>query len=84
MLGRVFNGSGKPIDGGPPVLAEAYLDIQGASRDTTIARVHTAFHSVMRQALLALTPPGCCCFSSCHVIIQALPSTRLSAHTPRR
>eukprot|EP00884_Botryococcus_braunii_P023578 jgi/Botrbrau1/9904/Bobra.0012s0007.1 len=31
MLGRVFNGSGKPIDGGPPVLAEAYLDINGAS-----------------------------------------------------
>jgi vacuolar-type H+-ATPase subunit B/Vma2 len=29
MLGRVFNGSGKPIDKGPPVLAEAYLDIQG-------------------------------------------------------
>nr|Q38680.1 RecName: Full=V-type proton ATPase subunit B 2; Short=V-ATPase subunit B 2; AltName: Full=Vacuolar proton pump subunit B 2 [Acetabularia acetabulum]BAA09100.1 adenosine triphosphatase B subunit [Acetabularia acetabulum] len=31
MLGRVFNGSGKPIDGGPTVLAEAYLDIQGSS-----------------------------------------------------
>eukprot|EP00210_Caulerpa_lentillifera_P007117 g6809.t1 len=31
MLGRVFNGSGKPIDGGPPVLAEAFLDIQGSS-----------------------------------------------------
>jgi len=31
MLGRVFNGSGKPIDGGPEVLPEAYLDIQGAS-----------------------------------------------------
>lgn len=29
MLGRVFNGSGKPIDKGPKVLAEAYLDIQG-------------------------------------------------------
>lgn len=29
MLGRVFNGSGKPIDNGPPVLAEEYLDIQG-------------------------------------------------------
>lgn len=29
MLGRVFNGSGKPIDNGPPVLAEDYLDIQG-------------------------------------------------------
>ena len=31
MLGRVFNGSGKPIDNGPPVLAEAFLDIQGSS-----------------------------------------------------
>ncbi|KAJ1565536.1 Vacuolar ATP synthase subunit B [Nowakowskiella sp. JEL0078] len=29
MLGRVFNGSGKPIDKGPRVLAEDYLDIQG-------------------------------------------------------
>ena len=29
MLGRVFNGSGKPIDRGPEVLAEDYLDIQG-------------------------------------------------------
>jgi len=29
MLGRIFNGSGKPIDDGPEVLAEAYLDIQG-------------------------------------------------------
>ena len=28
MLGRVFNGSGKPIDQGPPVLAEKFLDIQ--------------------------------------------------------
>lgn len=31
MLGRIFNGSGKPIDGGPSVLAEAFLDITGAS-----------------------------------------------------
>jgi len=30
MLGRIFNGSGKPIDNGPPILAEAYLDISGA------------------------------------------------------
>lgn len=29
MLGRSFNGSGVPIDGGPPVLAEKFLDIQG-------------------------------------------------------
>uniref|UniRef100_A0A7S4P0G0 Vacuolar proton pump subunit B n=1 Tax=Paramoeba aestuarina TaxID=180227 RepID=A0A7S4P0G0_9EUKA len=29
MLGRVFNGSGAPIDGGPSVLAEDFLDIMG-------------------------------------------------------
>jgi len=29
MLGRIFNGSGKPIDKGPAVLAEEYLDING-------------------------------------------------------
>lgn len=29
MLGRIFNGSGKPIDKGPAILAEDFLDIQG-------------------------------------------------------
>lgn len=29
MLGRTFNGSGQPIDNGPPVLAEKFLDING-------------------------------------------------------
>jgi len=29
MLGRVFNGSGRPVDKGPNVLAEEFLDIQG-------------------------------------------------------
>ena len=29
MLGRIFNGSGKPIDRGPTVLAEDFLDING-------------------------------------------------------
>ena len=28
-LGRVFNGSGKPKDKGPNILAEDFLDIQG-------------------------------------------------------
>ena len=28
MLGRVFNGMGKPIDGGPEILAEEYRDIK--------------------------------------------------------
>ena len=29
MLGRVFNGMGLPIDGGPEILAEAHLNING-------------------------------------------------------
>ena len=29
MLGRVFNGMGQPIDGGPAILPEKYLDING-------------------------------------------------------
>ena len=29
MLGRVFNGMGQPIDGGPDILPEKYLDING-------------------------------------------------------
>lgn len=29
MLGRVFNGMGRPIDGGPEILAEGHLDING-------------------------------------------------------
>ncbi len=29
MLGRVFNGMGEPIDGGPEILADEYMDING-------------------------------------------------------
>ncbi|GIX65224.1 vacuolar ATP synthase subunit B [Babesia caballi] len=29
MLGRIFNGSGKPVDGGPRILADQYIDING-------------------------------------------------------
>ena len=32
MLGRIFNGSGNPIDQGPKVFAEDYLDINGSFR----------------------------------------------------
>lgn len=31
MLGRIFNGAGKPIDGGAEILAEKHIDIAGAS-----------------------------------------------------
>ena len=30
MLGRMFDGLGRPIDGGPPIVPEDYLDINGA------------------------------------------------------
>jgi len=30
VMGRIFNGSGKPLDKGPDVLAEEFLDINGA------------------------------------------------------
>lgn len=29
MMGRIFNGSGQPVDKGPKVLAEDFLDING-------------------------------------------------------
>ncbi|MEM0380822.1 MAG: V-type ATP synthase subunit B [Desulfurococcaceae archaeon] len=30
MLGRIFDGMGRPIDGGPPIVPEEYLDINGS------------------------------------------------------
>ena len=39
MLGRVFNGSGNPIDKGPKVFAEDYIDINGSGRDNTLNRI---------------------------------------------
>ncbi|TRY49974.1 Vacuolar ATP synthase subunit B [Cryptosporidium tyzzeri] len=39
MLGRTFNGSGKPIDNGPPIFAEDYIDING-SPINPYCRVH--------------------------------------------
>jgi V-type H+-transporting ATPase subunit B len=37
MLGRSFNGSGIPIDNGPPVLAEKFIDINSRA-------AHQPFH----------------------------------------
>jgi V/A-type H+-transporting ATPase subunit B len=39
MLGRIFNGLGRPLDGGPEPLAERYADINGAPINPT-ARVY--------------------------------------------
>ena len=43
MLGRSFNGSGNPIDHGPPVLAEKFLDIQVSIKEIDGAFVRPKF-----------------------------------------
>ena len=55
MMGRIFNGSGVPIDDGPNVLAEDYLDIMGMwawawTRDGTTWEMH---HGVMLHLTLS-------------------------------
>ncbi|MBM3303319.1 MAG: V-type ATP synthase subunit B, partial [Deltaproteobacteria bacterium] len=35
MLGRIFDGLGRPIDGAPDILAEEYRDISGAAINPT-------------------------------------------------
>ena len=51
MLGRVFNGMGHPIDGGPEVLAEAHMDINGlpmnpAARDYPNEFIQTGISTI--------------------------------------
>lgn len=41
MMGRMFDGSGKPIDGGPPVIPQELREIDGASINPS-ARVYPA------------------------------------------
>jgi V-type H+-transporting ATPase subunit B len=43
MLGRVFSGSGKPIDKGPKVFADDYLDVNGTIQ-TPWLRLTSARH----------------------------------------
>ncbi|WFD08586.1 Vacuolar ATP synthase subunit B [Malassezia vespertilionis] len=51
MLGRIFNGSGRPIDKGPEVFAEDFLDINGApinpaSRDYPEQMIQTGISTI--------------------------------------
>ncbi|MBQ6807877.1 MAG: V-type ATP synthase subunit B [Firmicutes bacterium] len=51
MLGRVFNGMGHPIDGGPEILAEKHLDINGlpmnpAARDFPSEFIQTGISTI--------------------------------------
>jgi len=51
MLGRVFDGMGRPIDGGPEILAEEHLDVNGlpmnpAARDYPNEFIQTGVSSI--------------------------------------
>lgn len=51
MMGRIFNGMGKPIDGGPEIIAERYLDINGeainpASRQPPAEFIETGISAI--------------------------------------
>ena len=51
MLGRVFNGMGRPIDGGPDILPDKYMDINGlpmnpAARDYPNEFIQTGISTI--------------------------------------
>lgn len=51
ILGRVFSGAGEPIDGGPEIIPDAYLDILGAainpySRQSPRAFIQTGISTI--------------------------------------
>src|SRR5947207_9537587 len=48
MLGRIFNGSGVPIDNGPKVFAEDYLDINGIYTSRSSADLGSAINPYCR------------------------------------
>lgn len=58
MLGRVFNGSGQPIDQGPPVLAEKFLDIQVSDpEENTVCRLNKdtcVFRKFLQQNTISI------------------------------
>ncbi len=57
MLGRIFNGSGVPIDQGPKVFAEDYLDINGerATHFTLEHMVNPSHEAPLSILILAYT-----------------------------
>lgn len=58
MLGRQFNGSGVPIDHGPPVLAEDFLDIQVSAFYAPFCSLEWSEYGVIsRDGRIYLTTP---------------------------
>ena len=57
ILGRIFDGSGAPIDGGPAIVADDYLDINGspinpASREPPAEFIETGLSAIDRLNVL--------------------------------
>lgn len=88
FAGRVFNGSGKPIDRGPAVLAEDFLDIMGqflllqlcfhkCSWLTTIIRTNA-------QTLSVIIPQSSFLWVGPFFMVQVSQSTPSVASTQRR
>ena len=64
MLGRVFNGMGRPIDGGPEILAEEHRDINGlamnpAARDYPNEFIQTGISTIDGRLRSAPRGSGC-------------------------
>ena len=83
MLGRVFNGMGKPIDGGPAIIADEYLDING-----------DAINPAARQPPAEFIETGISCIDGLNVLVRGqklpifsgsgLPHNRLAAQIIRQ
>ena len=58
MLGRVFNGMGRPIDGGPEILAEEYRDINGLPMNPAARDYPQRVHPDRRQHHRRAEHPG--------------------------
>jgi V/A-type H+-transporting ATPase subunit B len=83
MLGRVFNGMGKPIDGGPAIIADEYRDING-----------DAINPAARQPPAEFIETGISCIDGLNVLVRGqklpifsgsgLPHNRMAAQIIRQ
>ena len=83
MLGRVFNGMGKPIDGGPEIIADEYRDING-----------DAINPAARQPPAEFIETGISCIDGLNVLVRGqklpifsgsgLPHNRMAAQIIRQ
>jgi len=83
MLGRVFNGMGRPIDGGPEIIADEYRDING-----------DAINPAARQPPAEFIETGISCIDGLNVLVRGqklpifsgsgLPHNRMAAQIIRQ